>query len=491
MSFQSYEFILLFLPVLLIGYYGSNKTGKPKAGMLFLIVMSLWFYGRYGIAYLLLLAASVCVNQLLVCGMEKAEKKGRKALFALALVFNIGLLLYFKYCDFFIENINRVCKTDFAFLELALPAGISFYTFRQLAYVIDCFGKKTKPYPFLDYAAFALFFPLMIQGPIARYDEVIAQFREEERKKLSYVHLSRGFYAFAKGLAKKVLLADTLAPMANMVFADLWKGDSVYLFMGALFYTFQIYFDFSGYCDMAYGIGQMLHLELPINFNSPYKAESVSAFWERWHMTLTKFFTTYVFIPLGGSRRGIFRTCLNTMIVFLVSGFWHGANWTFVLWGAINGAFLIIERFLGKWLVKIPKFIRIGVTFVITIFLWGVFRVPSVAHAKVLVMRIFEGSLGPVSTKFTDYFNELTEVRILQRFGFGGLIEAYPALPLIGFTLLCFVIVWCFKNTKEKTEAFTFEGTKKCGLQLAGTVVLFTWSIISLSEISEFIYLNF
>lgn len=491
MSFQSYEFILLFLPILLLGYYASNKFGKPKAGMIFLTAMSLWFYGRYGMEYLILLVVSVCANQLLVCGMEKTSKTLGRVLFSLALLFNIGLLLYFKYCDFFIENINKVCGTDFAFLELALPVGISFYTFRQLAYVIDCFQKKTKPYPFSEYMAFSLFFPLMIQGPIARYDEVIEQFRDEERKQLSYVHLCRGFYAFSKGLAKKVLLADTLAPMVNMVFTDLWKGDSTYLFMGVLFYTFQIYFDFSGYCDMAYGIGQMLHMELPINFNSPYKAESVSAFWERWHMTLTKFFTKYVFIPLGGSRRGMLRTCLNTMIVFLVSGFWHGANWTFVLWGAINGAFLIVERFIGKWLAKIPKVIRIGVTFFITIFLWGLFRSPSVAHARVLVMRIFEGNFGPVSEKFIDYFNELTEVRFLQRFGLGGLVEAYPALPLLLFTLVCFAVVWFFKNTKEKTEEFTFDGTKKYGLRLTGTVVLFTWSIISLSEISEFIYLNF
>lgn len=491
MSFQSYSFILLFLPILLLGYYAINKAGKYKAGILFLTIMSLIFYGCYGMEYLLLLVASIGVNQLFVCGMEKTSTVVKRALFLLALLFNIGLLLYFKYWDFFIENCNQILGTDFAFLKLALPVGISFYTFRQLAYVIDCYQGKTKPYPFPEYAAFAVFFPLMIQGPIARYDEVIGQFRDEERKKLSYVHLSRGFYAFAKGLAKKVLLADTLAPMVNMVFTDLWKGDSTYLLLGTLFYTFQIYFDFSGYCDMAYGIGQMLHLELPINFNSPYKAESVSDFWERWHISLTKFFTGYVFIPLGGSRKGIFRTCLNTLLVFLVSGFWHGANWTFVLWGAINGAFLVLERFIGKWLAKIPKVLRTLGTFVITSFLWGLFRSPSVAHARVLMMRILEGNFGPVSTKFTDYFNELTEVRFLQRMGFSGLIEACPVLPLLLFTLLCFAIVWFFKNTKEKTEELSFDGTKKEGIRIVGTVLLFTWSILSLSEISEFIYLNF
>lgn len=492
MTFNSYIFILLFLPLALIGYFGINRTGKYQYGMMWLIGMSCWFYGAFSIQYLLLFAGSICLNQFGVCRMKKtAHGTRRKLVFGVLLLFNIGLLLYYKYCDFFIENINQLLGKEYTLLELAMPVGISFYTFRQLSYVIDCYKEKTEPYSFMDYAAYALFFPMLIQGPIAGHEDVISQFQEESRKKVSYENLSKGMYAFARGLAKKVLIADTLSPIAAMVFPRPYAYDTTNALLAMLCYTFQIYFDFSGYCDMAYGIGLMFNIELPINFHSPYKAVSVSDFWDRWHMSLTKFFTKYVYIPLGGSRKGIIRTCINTMIVFLISGFWHGANWTFILWGAFNGIFMVLERFIGKWTAKIPKVIRIGVTFVLTIFMWSVFRAPTIAHEKVLLERVKARKFGAVSADITEYFNELTEIRLLGRLGLQGVIDAHPAFLFLLFLVVLLVFVWFCKNTKEKTEEFRFDGTKKYGGKMVLTVVLLTWSIISLSEISEFIYFNF
>ena len=492
MFFNSYIFILLFLPLVLIGYYGINRAGKYKLGMLWLIGMSCWFYGAFSIKYLLFFGVSIAVNQLIPKGMEKTVSGfSKKVWLAAALFFNIGFLVYYKYSDFFIENVNRIFRTEIPFLELAMPVGISFYTFRQLSYVIDCYQERVKPYSFMDYASYALFFPLLIQGPIARHDEVIPQFQDENKKKADYVNLSKGIYAFARGIAKKVLLADTLSPVVAMVFPRPYAYDAGNILIAMLCYTFQIYFDFSGYCDMAYGIGQMLNIELPLNFHSPYKAESISDFWDRWHITLTKFFTKYVYIPLGGSRKGSLRTCVNVMLVFLLSGFWHGANWTFVLWGVLNGVLMVLERIFKKGIEKVPKLLRRGITFILTVFLWSIFRAPTLAHEKVLLTQLGLWKFGAVAAEFTEYFNELTEIRFLGRLGLQGVIDAYPAIPFLVFLFFLLAAVWVFKNTGEKTEELAFNDTKGYGFKMAEAVLLLTWSILSLSEISEFIYFNF
>ncbi len=492
MLFHSYIFILLFLPIAVAGYYGMNKTGKYKLGLLWLIGMSCWFYGAFSVKYLLLFLCSIGINQAGVRWMEKISSSSRKRLLLISIVlFDIGLLVYYKYSNFFIENLNAVCKTDLELLQLGMPVGISFYTFRQLAYVADCYREEAAPYPFLEYMAYALFFPLIIQGPIASHDKVIAQFRDEKRKKVNYVNLSKGIYAFARGMAKKVLLADTLAPIADLVFPRPYAYDTGSIFIAMLCYTLQIYFDFSGYCDMAYGIGQMFGIELPFNFYSPYKAESISDFWDRWHITLTKFFTKYIYIPLGGSRKGKIRTYLNTLFVFFISGLWHGANWTFVLWGILNGVLMVLERIFKSALKKIPKAVRRGVTFIIVVFLWSIFRVPEVAHEKLLLKQIGQWQFGPVNQTFVEYFNELTEVRLLGRLGIQGIIDAYPAVLLLAFLAVLLLAVWFFKNTEEQTAALQFENTKRYGWKMAEAVLLLTWSILSLSNISEFIYFNF
>lgn len=487
MLFNSYIFIFLFFPLTLIGYYGLNYAGKYKASLAFLVGMSMWFYGYNNVNYLLILIVSIVINYGIVLAINSVRISSVRKLCLLAGVFlNIGILFYFKYYDFFIENINSVLKADLPLLRLILPLGISFYTFQQLSYVIDSYRKECGRYSFLEYAAYVSFFPQLIAGPIVYHSELIPQFQDTGNKKLNFENLSRGLYAFALGLAKKVLLADTFSKIVTIGYGNVAELNSTSVILVMICYSLQIYFDFSGYCDMAYGMAYMLNIKLPFNFNSPYKAQSVSDFWDRWHMTLTRFFTKYVYIPLGGSRCSKARTCLNVMIVFLVSGLWHGANWTFILWGALHGIASVFERITGvsKW--KLPKILKITLTFLFVTFAWSLFRASSLSEAGLLWYQLLHAGFGPVYQPVIDKFRDLIEVSFLYRAGLGGLINRFPWLMLAGFTGISLFACFTMKNTQEKTARLTLT-TRKC----LTVVVLMLWSILSLSEISEFLYFNF
>ena len=487
MLFNSYIFIFLFFPLTLIGYYGLNYAGRHKSALAFLAGMSLWFYGYNNIYYLYLLVFSVLVNFSISYVMNHIAKKAQKLfLLWLGILLNIGILFYFKYYDFFIENINAIFKTDLALLHLVLPLGISFYTFQQLSYVIDSYKGECSSYSFLEYAAYVSFFPQLIAGPIVYHNELIPQFRNLQNRKPDFENLSRGLYAFALGLAKKVLIADTFSKIVNIGYGNIGELNSPSVILVMVCYSLQIYFDFSGYCDMAYGMGYMLGLKLPINFNSPYKADSISNFWDRWHMTLTRFFTKYVYIPLGGNRKGKTRTCLNVLIVFLVSGLWHGANWTFILWGALHGIASVIERLVNITSLKIPKFIKVCVTFILVTFAWSLFRAESIADALLLWTQLFHGGFGNLYQPITESFQDLIEVSFLYRAGLGGIISRFPWLPALLFTAVTSSACFTMKNTQEKTKALKLTNRK-----LLITAALMFWSIISLSEISEFLYFNF
>lgn len=350
MLFNSYVFIFLFFPLCMVGYFGLNKLKWYNLAQLFLLGMSLWFYGFFNPSYLPIILVSMVFNYGATYVMGKTENKVlKKAELIFAILANIGVLFYFKYYDFFIGNINVLFKTDFTLKNILLPLGISFFTFQQVSYVVDAYRGEVQQYNFLQYASFVVYFPQLIAGPIVTHDELIPQFGDLNKKRFNWDNFSKGAFMFALGLAKKVLIADTFGIAANWGFANIASLDSTNAILTTLAYTVQIYFDFSGYCDMAIGIGQMMNLELPVNFDSPYKALTITEFWSRWHKTLTRFFTRYIYIPLGGNRKGKARTYINTMIVFLTSGLWHGANWTFILWGVIHGAFMVVTRHWKKW----------------------------------------------------------------------------------------------------------------------------------------------
>lgn len=495
MLFNSYIFIFLFLPIVLLGYYLLGSRGHSRAVVYFLTVMSLGFYGYNSISALLILFVSIVVNYVLVCLMQKTERTARRRIYLIILlIWNIGLLFVYKYFNFFLENINLAFDTDFSPLQLLMPLGISFYTFQQISYGVDCYRKECKGYQFSDYLAYITFFPSISSGPIVYHSELIPQLQDPERKRVLFTHLGQGLYAFSLGLAKKVLIADTLAKVVSVGYANIPDLNTFSTILVMLSYSLQIYFDFSGYCDMALGISRMLNLDLPVNFNSPYKAVSITDFWDRWHMTLTRFFTKYVYIPLGGSRRGLPRTLLNVMIVFLVSGLWHGANWTFILWGALHGLLNVLEKALRIKDWKIPVLLRRGFTFSFVTLAWSIFRAPSLSDSMTLFGRLFSGGFSlyqPIRDKFMD----VIEISVLYRAGLGGLMESKPWLILTLFIVVLMAACFTMKNTQEKMALFTFSPEKgsrrKMLWKCMVTAGLLFWSILSLAEISEFLYFTF
>lgn len=487
MLFNSYLFIFAFFPLVLLGYFGLQHFGQKRLAVGFLVMMSMWFYGNDNIKYLFILMISIVLNYLIVEGMDKMRKgTARFCLFLAGLALNLGILFYFKYYDFFIENVNSALKTDFALLHLMLPLGISFYTFQQLSYVIDSYRRDCEKYGLLEYAAYVSFFPQLIAGPIVYHDELIPQLRREQNHHFQFENASRGIYAFALGLAKKVLIADTFSKVVVIGYDNIGELNTVSVLVVMVCYSLQIYFDFSGYCDMAYGIGYLFNIELPINFNSPYKAASIVEFWDRWHMTLTRFFTKYIYIPLGGSRRGKVRTYINVMFVFLVSGIWHGANWTFILWGVINGIGNVLTKLFGRFFRWVPRAVGVIATFCFATFAWSLFKAESIGQAKQLWGQLGNFGDGAIYAPITETVNDLVEVKIISRLAGGGILESCPWLPLIVFIVLALLACFFLKNTQEKAADNNY-GNKR----IVWTVVLMLWSILSLSDVSEFLYFNF
>ena len=328
MVFSTYEFIFLFLPIVLIGYFLLGKLKNKKIQQIFLIIASLFFYGYYNVSYLAIILISVLVNY----GMSiLINKQHKKWLLVLGIIFNVLLLGYFKYSNFFIDTFNHIVGTEFNLLNIILPLGISFFTFQQIAYLVGVYKKEENVEDIITYMLFVTFFPYVISGPITTGKEIMGQFKNEENRKVNYNNLAKGIYLFVIGLFKKIVIANTIALWVDNGYSSAGDMNFIATWVVILTYTLQIYFDFSGYSDMAVGIAKMFNINLPYNFNSPYKANSVREFWRRWHITLSRFLTNYIYIPLGGSRKGKIRTYINTLITFLVSGLWHGAAWTYVV----------------------------------------------------------------------------------------------------------------------------------------------------------------
>lgn len=505
MLFNSYIFMLFFLPVTIGGYFLINRYKKTETNidLWWLFLMSLWFYGYTNPVYLILLLFSIGVNYFISmkinANRDKNEISAAKGWMISGIVFDVVLLLYYKYFDFFVSNINLAFGTDWTLKNLILPLGISFFTFKQIAYVVDCYRmEKQVRYRWIEYATYVAFFPQLISGPIGLHYEFVPKMREVALKKIDFANMNQGLYAIAMGLAKKGLIADNLSKIVAVGFTDIanLSGASAWLVM--LSYTLQIYFDFSGYSDVAWGIEKMLNLEPVINFNSPYKAKSISEFWERWHMSLTRFFTRYVYIPLGGSRKGKIRTYLNTMLVFCLSGLWHGANWTFVLWGVLHGLVMTMEK-IGKDLRKaisnvkienrlllfLGRMIGFVYTFLFVNLAWVLFRVTDLNQALVFVERLFvkEREIAPT---ILEKVNDLVEIRVLVRFGLNSVVTTYPWLPCVVLIIMILLSVFVMKNTQEKIAS------SKYGVVSSFFVILLlVWSVISFADVTEFLYFNF
>ena len=495
MSFNSYFFVLVFLPIAVIGYHMINRRKHFEGAKCFLLLMSLWFILTASWQGTLVCALLILMNYAIYKFGYKT--KASKLCLGIGIVLNVLSLVFFKYLGIFmihdadgaIVGGSEAISKMYNFANLIVPLGISFITFSQISFLVDTFREGDLDITLLDYALYVLFFPKVTMGPIALSKDFISQLNDSVRKETDFDNIAKGIYTFAFGLSKKVIIADLLAGYVGYAYDYTPILGMNNAWLAVLAYTLQIYFDFSGFCDMAIGVALMLNIDLPVNFNSPYRSLSIGEFWDRWHITLTKFFTKYIYIPLGGSRKGTFRTHLNIMIVFLISGIWHGSTINFVIWGLMHGVLSCISRAMEPINDKIPKCIRWIVTFIFINIAWVYFRAPSLAGANLMIKELFSFKFTPVDANFSVYafpaeleiipwlVNKFTKIKSTYYFC------AAVNIAVVAFSLFASTKM---KNTSERVSEFT--PSKKA---IAITVVLLVWSILSMSEVSNFIYVNF
>jgi len=422
MVFSSVLFLFFFLPITLLLYYITRKRYKNLVALLASVV----FYAWGAPLFVFVIFGSIICDFIFAKYIHNSKRLKKKLLLSAAITLNVGILVYFKYANFFVDNVNTLLYsfgfTEIHWVKIALPIGISFFTFHEMSYIIDVYrGVKPPMKNILNYALYILFFPQLIAGPIIRFNEISDQIEDRSYQFTVDNHLL-GFFRFVIGLAKKVLIANVLGEEADRIFAlgfdDLTTPVA---WLGVLAYAFQIYFDFSGYSDMAIGLARMMGFIFPENFNNPYISQSITEFWRRWHMSLSRWMRDYLYISLGGNRVSVPRMYFNLIFVFLISGFWHGAEWNFILWGAFHGLFLILDRlFLLKLLKRIGKFPSILFTFFITLLGWVLFRCESLEQIKNYFTRLFDFSFRPTDLYFDSRFVVILFVGIFFSF-FGAL----------------------------------------------------------------------
>ncbi|HDK7155937.1 TPA: MBOAT family protein [Clostridium botulinum] len=471
MVFSSQIFIFIFLPLTLIIYYTlgnilSNNIFKNCISLF----ASLIFYSWGGIKYLPVLCSSIFINYIfgLIIDKLKDKKRFKKFFLLIGIILNLVLLFYYKYYDFAIGNINRISNVSFQFKEIALPIGISFFTFQGVSYIIDIYRKDAKVNKnIISVALYISFFPQLIAGPIVKYKDIDNQIR---KRKETMEYFSYGIERFVIGLSKKVIIADTIAGIADTIFSLSNVGiDQPTAWLGAICYTFQIYFDFSGYSDMAIGLGYLFGFKFMENFNYPYISKSITEFWRRWHISLSTWFKEYLYIPLGGNRKG--NTYLNLFIVFLVTGLWHGASWNFIAWGIWNGIFIIIEKIINKkrWYIKIPSFIKTTITMFIVILGWVLFRANGLMDAINYLSIMFGINKATTVTYQFSYF-------VNKKLVFWMIISIIGSTPISGNMLRL------YKNKKK------FEMLKTIFI---GILLIISIIFIVNSTYSPFIYFQF
>ena len=430
MFFNSYEFIFIFLPITFIGYTILCRYANSRAARVWLTFFSLIFYSLLIPEYLPLLLISIGANYLFGTVIIKSVHhsantdirehnfwESKKVILFFALLFNLGILAYYKYFNFAIINIDALFGWSIPLQDIILPLGISFFTFTQSAFLIDAYRGQVKKIDILAYIQFVSFFPHLIAGPIYHHKDIIPQFEDENNYKFNIRNFNLGLFLFFFGVMKKVIIADELGAIATPIFTAV-NGGGIPLFveawMGALAYTFQLYFDFSGYCDMAIGLALFFNIRFPINFFSPYKTTSIIDFWRCWHITLSNFLRDYVYIPLGGNRKGELIRLQNLMITMLLGGLWHGAGWTFVVWGGLHGFYLVVNHLWRKTRWKVPQFIGWAVTFIAVVVGWVFFRSQTVTDAIILLKGMvgWNGVGITGSVPFSDYLAQLSVVTV-------------------------------------------------------------------------------
>jgi alginate O-acetyltransferase complex protein AlgI len=537
--FNSEHFVLGFLPITLIGFFVLGRLGLHRIALFWLVLASLFFYGFFRLDYLLLLCVLTVFNFGFGRVMQADFERGARRWWVLTLgiVMNLGVLGYFKYANFFVGNVNALFELGWVMQQVVLPLGISFFTFQKIAYLVDSYRGETGKHDFLDFALFVSFFPQLIAGPIVHHKEMMPQFHQPGILRPSAVNLAGGLTLFAIGMFKKIAIADTVSAWADTGFAAASKAAAFTLIDGwaaALSFTFQIYFDFSGYTDMALGLALMIGVRLPINFDSPYKATNIIDFWRRWHITLSRFLRDYVYISLGGNRRGRARRYVNLMLTMLIGGLWHGAAWTFVVWGGLHGAYLVVnhawsyakERLGLAWGVRRwHAIVGLVLTFAAVVVGWVFFRAESFSSAANVLRGMFglrgialpteyAAWLGPLATPLqavgVTFKSQALAVPALcepSKLAVLVLLMAFVWLLPNSMQLLAHVrpvleavrpprLWWPFRAVGETVGIMHPDGTLTLGMTtgvVVGTLVFggLVYQVVTATELQQFIYFQF
>ena len=491
MLFNSFDFIIFFLPITFGIYFILNKKRLTLAANAWLLCASLFFYSYWNIAYLPLILISILFNYVIggiLIDYDNIKKQivSKKVIFVVGISGNICLLCYYKYMDFFINNINNMLNTNISLLHIILPLGISFFTITQIAFLVDSYEGLVQEKNLLNYALFVTFFPHLLAGPILHHKEMMPQFAETRNKVLNYKNISRGFLLFFIGLFKKVVIADSVAKYATAGFDVAPTLNFVEAWFTSLSYTLQLYFDFSGYSDMAIGVGLMFNIKLPINFNSPYKAVSAIDFWRRWHITLSNFITTYIYSAFvrSFSKITFYKSLAAIFLAMFVSGLWHGAGWTFIIWGSLHGLALVINHiwrsklkiklnFIISWLITI-NFVNISFVF---------FRAKNFDDA-LKVLKGMCGFNGIVLPKFLGKYLSLMQSSGVKFAPLLNHINGNWYMPIIMASLISIILFT--KNSNEMTD--NLDPNWKYAVF---TSIIAVVGILNITKVSEFLYFNF
>lgn len=481
MVFNSFSFIFIFLPLTVCGFYALASKNIRWAAV-WLLLASLFFYGSWDGRYIPILLTSVVVNYWAGRRIIAAERLSRRGWLTASISFNLLLLCFFKYVNFFILSINDATGTGIPVVNIILPIGISFFTFTQISFLVDAYHEKIKNIDFIHYLLFASYFPYIVAGPILHHQEMLPQFADSGKYRARAENFATGIAIFTFGLAKKLLIADNLASAMTPVFAD---GNPQFFqaWLGMLAYTLQLYFDFSGYSDMAVGVSRLFGFRIPINFNSPYKATSVSDFWQRWHISLSRFLRNYLYIPLGGNRHGQLTRYRNLLLTMLLGGLWHGANWTFVIWGGLHGLYLCVQHgwqfMMGtreKSQSKVTTFAKQALTLVAVMVAWCFFRAPDVPSA----LAVLAGMAGR---------NGITPVTELDSLGYGMLlISAFIAFCMPNTNELFLARPQRLDSASSSASQRTWMPNRRWGLAIGA---IFALCVLSIERTSDFIYAQF
>ncbi len=482
MIFSSYSFIFAFLPIVVVLYFLIASYYGARPSLIFLVFSSLFFYGWWNPLFLPIILISMVINYNLGIHLRKSDSL-RKGSFIVGVLFNLSLLGYFKYRNFFIENVGYLLGEELVLAPLVLPLAISFFTFQQIAYLVDSYLGTVRENKVENYALFITFFPQLIAGPIVHHSEMMPQFSDSKNFKFNIINFNKGMVYFTIGLFKKIVLADQFAQWANSGYSSVQSLEFFESWITTLSYSFQLYFDFSGYTDMAIGVALMLNIRLPINFDSPYKAVSIQDFWRRWHMTLSRFLRDYIYIPLGGNRNGIGREYTNLATTFLIGGFWHGAAWTFVIWGAIHGAALIVQRLWQNLGLRIPSVLGWIITLLTVHIGWVFFRSESLSDAIEMLYKMTGLNGIPLPPSFEVLVSEYIPSFFSVSY---TLVPFFSDVPkAVGWLLAAFIII------SLPNSAFIAEKLKRGRFFAFISSIVFIAGVLHLNRISTFLYFEF